>query len=463
MHSGCMGFPSACIVRNQKRHAIASHYGSGARETVQVVAVGISHNSASVDLRERLTVSADSLTDTLRELREHVGEALILSTCNRVELYAVCGHEASGAELLRQFLASHGDVPMPVVREATYAFAHESAVRHLLRVASGLDSMVLGEDEILGQVRRALAAARHAGTLGPVLDRLGDMALFCGKRARAATSLGRDGESVASVAVRLAMRDCPVREQPAIVVLGAGEAARGVVDHLAGLGQTRVTLVNRTHDRAVSVAEETGATVRAWEDLSDVVAIADIVFACTASPAPILDADLVARARAANPTPFLCVDLGVPRDIDPTVALLDGVRLIDLSRVEAEAARRHAGRTRELVRAESIVGQETERYMDWWRARGVAPTIARLHARASEIREAELERAMARLPDLSPHARTVVRDLAARMVNKLLHVPTVALKRDPEGANMAVAVERLFALGEPVAELENPHQESIAS
>ena len=185
---------------------------------MQVVAVGISHNSASVDLRERLTVSAQSLPDVLRELREHVSEALILSTCNRVELYAVCGHEASGADLLRQVLASHGSLPLPTVREATYAYAHESAVRHLLRVASGLDSMVLGEDEILGQVRRALAAARHGDTLGPVLDRLGDMALACGKRTRTVTALGSDGESIASVAVRGAMRESAAGEQPNVLV-----------------------------------------------------------------------------------------------------------------------------------------------------------------------------------------------------------------------------------------------------
>ena len=430
---------------------------------MQVVAVGVSHNSASVELRERLTVPAESLPDVLRRLREHVAEALILSTCNRVELYAVCGHEASGAELLRQFLASHGDLPVHTVRDATYAYAHESAVRHLLRVASGLDSMVVGEDEILGQVRRALAAARHAGTLGSVLDRLGDTALLCGKRTRAATALGRDGESVASVAVRLAMRERRAEDPAEVVVLGAGEAARGVVDHLAQIGHTRPTLLNRTHAHAVALAQEVEANVRAWEDLPSVLATADILFAGTASTTAIVDAAMLERARAGRTTPLVCVDLGVPHDIDVSVARLDGVRLIDLHHIEVEAARRRATRTHELARAESIVGQETERYLEWWRGRSVAATITRLHARAAEIRDAEIERGMARLPELSPHARAVVRELAVRMMSKLLHAPTLALKRDPEGANMALVVDRMFALGESATELDNPHQESIAS
>ena len=430
---------------------------------MQVVAVGVSHNSAPVDLRERLTVSAESLPDVLRALRAQVSEALILSTCNRVELYAVCGHEASGTDLLRQFLAAHGDLPIATVRDATYAFAHESAARHLLRVASGLDSMVVGEDEILGQVRRALAAARHAGTLGPVLDRLGDMALACGKRTRAGTALGRDGESIASVAVRLAMRERAPGERAHILVLGAGEAARGVVAQLAPLDNAHVTLVNRTHDRAVVLAEESGADARRWEELPNALAMADIIFACTAAPAPILDAAMIAHARGTTDRPILCVDLGLPRDIDPDVALVDGVRLIDLDRIEVEAMRRHAARTRDFARAESIVDQEAERYMEWWRGRGVATTIARLRAHAEEIRDAEIERAMARLPELRPHERAVVRDLASRMLNKLLHEPTLALKRDAEGANMALMLERLFALDAPAGEQDLTHQESKAS
>jgi glutamyl-tRNA reductase len=430
---------------------------------VQVVAVGVSHTSTPVDLRERLAVPSESLPDVLRSLREHVGEALILSTCNRVELYAVCGHEASGADLLRQFLASHGRLTLATVREAAYAYAHESAVRHLLRVASGLDSMVVGEDEILGQVRRALTAARCAGTVGPMLDRLGDMALACGKRIRTVTALGSDRESIASVAVRLAMRDHPARDRAHVLVLGAGEAARGVVAHLATLSPARLTLLNRTYDRAALLANETGGDVRSWDDLPTALGAADVVFACTSAPEPVLDAATLAERARASERPLLCVDLGVPRAIDPAATRLAGVRLIAIDHVEAEAARRRTAHTRDLTRAESIVHHEAERYMEWWRGRGVVTTIARLRTHAETIRDAEVERAMARLPELDPHAQRIVRDLAARMVNKLLHHPTLTLKRDPEGANMALVLERLFALDDSAAGRDLTHRESRAS
>ena len=442
---------------------------------MQLVAVGISHTSASVSLRERLSISAESLPRILWQLRESVAEALILSTCNRVELYAVCGHETSGADGLRQFLAAHGDVPIGTIRDATYAYGHRAAVRHLLRVAAGLESMVVGEHEILGQVRRALGAARQAGTLGPVLDRLGDAALVCGKRTRTSTSLGRDGESVASVAVRLAIGEHGGLDGARVLILGAGETARSALAVLESATTARLTVINRTDDRAASLAADAGVAARPWHELPDALATADVIVGCTGSDTPVIDATTLARARGPSSQPLLCVDLAFPRDVDPGVAALPGVRLIDLDRIEVEAASRRVDRARDLVLAESIVDQETERYMEWWRGRGVAPTIARLHARAVAIREAEVERALARLPELTPQARAVVRDLATRMTGKLLHEPTLALKRDPEGVNMAVVVERLFALdtatdfttehrapGDPVAQQDIPQEWSIS-
>ena len=414
---------------------------------MQLVVVGISHNTSTVSLREGLTVPPDALPGILSELRESVAEVLVLSTCNRVELYAVCGHESSGAELLRQFLATRAGVPLRTVRDATYAYGHQAAVRHLLRVATGLDSMVLGESEILGQVRRALVAARQAGALGPVLDRLGDAAVACGKRARATTSLG-DGESVTSVAVRLAARAANGLDGAEVVVLGAGETAKSAVTHLASLPNVRVTVLNRTLERAAELAAAYDVVARPWDQLADALATADVIVGCTGSQTPVVDAAMLASARGTDAGPLVCVDLGLPRDIDLAVAALSGVRLIDLEQVGAETSARRVDRTRDLSQAESIVEQETERYMEWWRGRGVASTIARLHERADTIRDAELARALARLPGLDSHARGIVRDLATRMAAKLLHEPTLALKRDAEGVNMALVVERLFGLSD---------------
>ena len=415
-------------------------------KTVQLVVVGISHNTAPVGLREELTIPADALPGVLAELRQSVAEVLVLSTCNRVELYAVCGHEASGAELLRQFLATRAGLPLRTVRDATYAYGHQAAVRHLLRVAAGLDSMVVGENEVLGQVRRALVTARRAETLGPVLDRLGDAAIACGKRARTSTSLG-DGESVASVALRLAARDRGGLEGANVVVLGAGETAKSAISHLGTIKSVRVTILNRTWERAVELASLYEVDARPWTELPDALAMADVVVGCTGAHTPVVDATKLMSVRGLEPEPLVCIDLGLPRDIDLAVSSIPGVRLIDLERVGIETSARRADRSRDLGQAESIVEHETERYMEWWHGRGVAATIARLHAHANAIREAELERALARLPGLDAQARGVVRDLATRMAAKLLHEPTLALKRDAEGVNMAVVVERLFALG----------------
>lgn len=413
---------------------------------MQIVVVGTSHNTASVQLRERLAISPESLPAVLRELRDRADEVFALSTCNRVELYAVCGHEASGAELLREYLAIRAGLSLREVRDATYAYAHESAVRHGLRVAAGLDSMVVGENEILGQMRRALRDARLAGSLGPILDRLGDAALTCGKRTRTRTALGKTGHSVASVAVKLAARERNGLDGSRVLVLGAGETARSVIALLRATPNVRVTVMNRTYERAVELATANDLVAREWGRLGDELATADVVIGCTESPMPIVLAAELGSVRAPDAPPLLCIDLGVPRDVDPAVAELPGVRLIDVDQIGKATAATASAEARSIARAEQLVAQEADRYMEWWRGRGVAPTIARLHAQAAAVRDAEVTRALGRLPDLTPQARLVLRDLATRLTSKLLHEPTVTLKRDPEGANMAIVVERLFAL-----------------
>jgi glutamyl-tRNA reductase len=264
-----------------------------------------------------------------------------------------------------------------------------------------------------------------------------------------------------------------------VVVLGAGETAARALAHLGTVGVARVTVLNRTDGRGARLAAAYGVEARAWDELEPALEEADVIVGCTASPTPVVRATTLARSRStASARPVLCLDLGVPRDIDPDVSAIPGVTLVDVDCIESLAAARRAERARDRVRAEAIVAQETERYMEWWRGRGVASTVARLHAHADAIREAEVARALARVPELTPQARAVVCELAMRVVAKLLHEPTLALKRDPEGANMAVVVERLFTLAGggdftvPVAaqcalspgdRRETIHEESIAS
>lgn len=415
--------------------------------SVQIVVVGINHKSAPLDLLERLAVTPERASGVLTCLREQVAEGFVLSTCNRVELYARCGHEESGAHLLRRVLADHAGLDPDAVRDATYAYGHRAAVRHALRVAAGLDSMVLGEAEIQGQMRRALEAARRAQTLGPLLDRLGSAALACGKRARSETALARHRESVGSIALRLVERRLGTLDGLNVVILGAGDTAGSVLAELGRSAPARTTIVNRTTDRAVSLAATTRAEARPWTDLPSVLAEADVVVGCTSAPVPVLEARLLAAARtSASDRPLVCLDLGVPRDIDPAVVALPGVTLIGVADLDAVTTGYRIEHAREASHAEQIVAEETERYMAWWRGRGVASTVALLHARADAICQAELQRTLARLPELSPRARAAVGEAIERVAAKLLHEPTLALKHDPEGPNMALVAERLFAL-----------------
>lgn len=431
--------------------------------SVQIVIVGVNHKSVPLEFLERVTVTPERTSEMLTRLREHLAEGFLLSTCNRVELYARCGHEESGADLLRRVLAEHTGLDLGTIRDATYAHGHRTAVSHALSVAAGLDSMVLGEAEIQGQVRRALDAARREQTLGPMLERLGSAALACGKRVRCETVVARHGASVASLGVRAAERQLGTLAGSRVVVLGAGETAALVLAELEDARPARVTVLSRTAQRASALAAAKGVEARPWSDLAGAITDADVVIACTSAPIPVLHATTLAAARAgAARRPLLCVDLGVPRDIAPAVGELPGVTLIDVAHLEAAAAEYRAERAREVAHADRIVAEETERYMRWWQGRGVATTVTRLRAHADAICDVEIERALARLPELSPRTQAMVREVVARVAAKLLHEPTLALKEDPEGANIALVVERLFAL-DRCGQVAGPAVRSAAS
>ena len=417
---------------------------------MQIIVTGVNHASAPLSVQERLFVADDRLAVELRALRKVVDECFVLSTCNRTEIYAQCGHESTGAELLRGWFADRGVLTTAEVERYSYVHAHEDAALHAFRVASGLDSMVVGEDQILGQMRRALSAARDAGALGPLLDRLGSSALACGKRVRTATEMGQRTPSVVSVAIDAAERARGTLAGAHVVVIGSGETAALAVEHLLRSSPARITVVNRTAEGAAALALSYGVEAAAWPELPTLLTNADVLMSCTSSALPVLAADTVRAARHASPgEPLICVDLGVPRDIDPRVAAIDGVALIDIDQVGAVAGAMRIDRQRQTAAAEELVWEEVERFMTWWRERDVAPAIARLHEHVRRIGDAELERALSRLPNLSDREKDVIRALASRISSKLLHDPTIALKRDPEGANMAVMLDRLFGITPP--------------
>jgi glutamyl-tRNA reductase len=413
---------------------------------VQIVVVGLNQNSAPVAVRERLAFVPGELPRALEGLRNHVGEGFILSTCNRVEIYALAGHADSGAHLLGRFLAETRGFPPDELRPLLYSYGHEEAVAHLFRVASGMDSMVVGEGEVLSQVRAALDAAYAAGTLGPVLRRLGSAAVGAGKRVRAQTAIGRNPISVVTLALRAAEAHGRPIAGASILVLGAGETAETVLRHLDKALARHVTVASRRHERAIALAERYGVAAVRMDAVPATLQAVDIVVGCTSAPELVLHADDVVGARRSGTRDLLCLDLGVPRDIDPAVRGVPGVTLVDLDELQAAADENRACRTREIDRAELVVAGEVDRFMDWWRSRRVVPTIAALRAYAAEVRDAEVAHALARLGDLSPRDAFIVRALAQRIVGKLLHRPLTVLKADAEGANMAQVLRQLFQL-----------------
>jgi glutamyl-tRNA reductase len=423
---------------------------------VQIVVVGLNQKSAPVAVRERLAFVPGELPSALRDLRNHVAEGFILSTCNRVEVYGLAGHAESGAQLLGRFLAEARGFPLDELRPLVYSHGHEEAVAHLFRVASGMDSMVLGEGEVLSQVRAALDAANAARALGPVLRRLGSAAVGAGKRVRTRTAIGRNPLSVVTLALQAAAERGRPLTDASIVILGAGDTAETVLRHLVGVSPQRVTVVGRRRERSAVLAAHYGAEAATLAELPSLLAQADVVVGCTSAPQVVLRAEDVAAARGAGAGELLCLDLGVPRDIDPEVRRLPGVTIVDLDELQEIAERNRTRRAREVEQAEAVVSAEVDRFMEWWRSRQVVPTIAALRAYAAGVRDAEVEHALARLGDLSPREVFVVRALAQRIVGKLLHGPLTVLKADAEGANMAQVLRQLFQLEPDASEAGCP-------
>jgi glutamyl-tRNA reductase len=348
---------------------------------VHLLTVGVHYASAPLHIREQLSIPAHDLEQALHHLRPRVREGLILSTCNRTEVYAVIDRGASDAGL-HDFLAERGGLSSAEVRRWARVRRERVAVEHALRVAAGLDSMVLGEDQVQAQMKRALATARQVSALGPTLERLGAAALTCGKRVRTLTGIGRHTVSIESLAVRAAERHTDVAEAD-VLVIGAGDSAALITRHLSNAGARRVTVVSRVRERSEALSRTAGFRSRAFAELADALADADVVFCCTSAPHPILTTEgLAHRLARRSGAPLLCMDLGMPRDVDADVAALPGVGVVTLDELAGVAAAHRAEREAEVPRAEAIVATETARFLDWMvarAARGAAPLRQAAH------------------------------------------------------------------------------------
>jgi glutamyl-tRNA reductase len=404
---------------------------------MSVVLVGISHHQAPVELRERAALDSERARELALTLAGGRGEAVCLSTCNRTELYLA---EESPDEAERK-----AEAALLALEEelgpSLYRLRDEAAALHLFRVAAGLDSMVPGEGEILGQVR----GAHEAGATGPILDRLFRDALHAGKKARTETAIGESPASVSSAAAALAEQVFGELRGRTVLVIGAGEAGELAIKSLRARGAAIAFVANRTRERAEELTGQFGGEPLSLETVADSLQDVDVVLSSTSSPGWTLARDEVARAlHARRGRPLFLIDLAVPRDLDPTIHELDGCYLYDIDDLEAVVAETLAGRRREAERAEAIVADEAERFREWQASLDVVPAIASLRARAEEIREAELERAK-----LSGAERRAAESVTAAVLNKLLHLPTIRMKQAAaaaDGVIYADAVRHLFGL-----------------
>ena len=437
---------------------------------MSVLVVGLSHKSAPVAVLERATVSGDTLTKLLRDVvhAEPVAEAFVVSTCNRVEVYAEVDRFHAGVTAICELLARHCGVPSQELTQYLYVHYEDRAVSHLLAVAAGLDSMVVGEDQILGQVRSAVKLAEEHATAGRVLGELGRLALRTGKRARTETAIGRAGLSLLSVAIELAA-DCLGPLRPGtdtlagrdVLIVGAGSMSGLAAATAARTGAASITVANRTRGHAERLAASVStapATATGLDDLPAAIAATDVVISCTGAAGQVITADMVSAALAAgtaagkapsNPRGALViVDLAMPRDVEPAVASLPGVVLIGMDQLSEHAS---AVRDDDVAAVRAILEAELAAYQSALDAARVAPTVVALRAKAANVVDAELARLAGRLnaDGLSGHALDEIAQTVRRVVDKLLHAPTVRVKElagSPGGEEYAAALRVLFDL-----------------
>ena len=446
--------------------------------STQIVCLGLSHHTAPIALRERLNYPLAELNAALAANRAAgLDELVILSTCNRLELYAAVSPADVAAGLvppersilqadaptegapttadpvfasLLAFVSATRGLPAAELSGKFYRLTGHDAVDHLGRVAAGLDSMVLGEPQILGQAAEALALAAAQGAAGPVLSALFRAAVHAGKRARAETGISRNPATISSVAVRLAERAAGSLAERQVLVVGAGQMAALAVQALRGRGATRIRIANRTLARAAGLAERWGAQPLALDDLGAALAWADVAVAATGAPGFVITPEAAGPALAARPErPMVLIDIAVPRDVDPAVRQLPNVRYYDIDDLEAYLNGARTERQQAVPQVEAILTEEMGHFGDWLSTRAVAPVIADLRAKADAIRRAEVDKTLRHMPHLTPAEREHIERLSEALVNKLLHEPTLRLKAEAgngHAADYAAAVRELFAL-----------------
>jgi len=408
---------------------------------MHIAVVGLSHRTAPVEIRERLSIAEQSMEDSLQRLRadEQVLEASILSTCNRLEIYTLLRNPEQGVSAVGSFLSQHSGLELSELMPHLFAYHHEEAIGHLMRVAAGLDSLVLGEGQILSQVKKMYRLGQEHRSIGPILNRLLNQAVSTGKRVRSETNLGTGAVSISSAAVELAqlkvgqargVDDLVPLDQEQIAVVGAGRMARLLLQHLQAKGARGVVLLNRTVSRAEEMAADFPALpvqCRPLTDLNHCLSTCSLVFTSTGADDPIITAERLGQLNRRSS--LMLVDIGVPRNISADVAELNGIAAYDVDDLQEVVARNQEARREIAAEAEGMLHQEGQQFIEWWDGLEAVPVANRLRTQLEKIREQELQKALSRMgPDLSARERKVVEALSKGIINKILHGPVTKLR-----------------------------------
>jgi len=426
---------------------------------MHLAVIGLSHRTAPVEIRERLSIPEQSMEVSLQELRadEQVLEASILSTCNRLEIYTLLRHPDLGVTAVGSFLSRHSGLGVEELSPHLFTYHHDEAVAHLLRVAAGLDSLVLGEGQILSQVKKMVRLGQEHRSVGPILNRLMNQAVSTGKRVRTETNLGTGAVSISSAAVELAqlkvgqargIDQLVSLEDEQVAVVGAGRMARLLLQHLSAKGCRGVVLLNRTVARAEQMAADFPSLpvqCRPINDLDHVLSTCSLVFTSTAAEEPIIDAARLAPLNRRSS--LMLIDIGVPRNISADAGAQAGVQRYDVDDLQEVVNRNQEARREMAQEAEVMLAEEARLFLEWWDGLEAVPVLNRLRRQLDEIRESELQKALSRMgPDFSARERKVVEALSKGIINKVLHPPITNLRAPQNRQQRQAAMRALAAL-----------------
>jgi len=432
-----------------------------------IIVVGLSHKTAPIEVREKLNFPEATVPDALRKLMSYEGvrESLILSTCNRVEIYASVPDSAKGIDNIKQFISDYHQLSREVLEQSLYVYPDAQGVRHTFRVASSLDSMVVGEAQILGQLKEAFDIALKTKTTSTILNKLTKKAISVAKRVRTETKLAEGAVSISSAAVELAKKIFGELTGKTVMLLGAGEMAELAAQHLLGNGVKNIMVANRTFERAEELAKEFKGDAIRFEHFPDAMVMADILICATGASKYVVHRDMVSRAlKERRNKPIFMIDISNPRNIDPEVDKVDNVYLYDIDDLQSKVDINTEGRAKEAERAEEIVANEVETYLQWERALDAVPTIVDLREKIEDIRKRELDKTMGSFEGINEDQKRALEAMSQAIVNKLLHAPLVVLKQaasNPDTSDNTIAVARkLFNLDK---ELKKPEHGKIVA